>query len=175
MQPDPHTPSCNSRDAHAYHEEAHAETVLLEQQLCFTVYAVSREITKLYQPLLKALNLTYTQYITMLVLWELRETTMKALGERLLLDSGTLTPLLKKLETQGLVTRRRDRRDERSLQVVVTEAGLALQEKARHIPECLLQMVGGTPEAADDLRLRLSAALDILRNREPIINNVNDV
>ena len=110
------------------------DALKLSKQLCFPLYACSREMIKLYKPWLDELGLTYTQYITMMVLWEHHATTVKALGQELYLDSGTLTPLLKKLEEKGLVTRRRSERDERNLIVTITEAGEALKDRALHIP-----------------------------------------
>ena len=115
----------------------------LDNQLCFAVYACSREITKLYYPHLKELGLTYTQYITMLVLWEHPTISAKDLGSALYLDSGTLTPLLKKLEHMGLIQRRRSTEDERSLLVSLTQKGQDLKEAAREIPSkvaCGIQM-----------------------------------
>ena len=110
------------------------DVLKLEKQVCFPLYACARETIKLYKPFLDELNLTYTQYITLLVLWEQEQVTVKELGSRLYLDSGTLTPLLKKLEEKGLVTRRRSTADERNLIVRITDQGLALREKALHIP-----------------------------------------
>ena len=104
------------------------------RQLCFPLYACSREMIKLYKPWLDKLELTYTQYITMLVLWEHKAMTVKALGQELYLDSGTLTPLLKKLEEKGLVTRRRSEQDERNLIVTLTDRGEAMRDDALHIP-----------------------------------------
>lgn len=115
-------------------DERIKETMKLKNHLCFPLYACSRETIKLYKPLLDELNLTYTQYITMLVLWERKQVTVKELGIALYLDSGTLTPLLKKLEEKGLVNRRRSALDERNLLVSLTPAGAAMQEQAAHIP-----------------------------------------
>lgn len=106
----------------------------LENQVCFPLYACARETIKLYKPFLDKLDLTYTQYITMLVLWECRQMTVKELGLRLYLDSGTLTPLLKKLEEKGLVTRRRSTADERNLIVSITDKGAELRQQAVDIP-----------------------------------------
>lgn len=106
----------------------------LENQLCFPLYAVSKEIVKKYKPYLDELDLTYTQYITMMVMWEHAEISVKELGEYLYLDSGTLTPVLKKLEQKGLVTRARAKEDERVLLVTVTPEGEALKEKASGVP-----------------------------------------
>ena len=109
--------------------------LLLQNQLCFPLYAVSKEVVRLYKPFLDEIGLTYTQYIAMLVLWEKQALTVKELGEHLYLDSGTLTPLLKKMEVQGLVNRQRNAADERSVIVSLTEGGRALREKALSIPE----------------------------------------
>nr|WP_063824407.1 MarR family transcriptional regulator [Paenibacillus daejeonensis] len=115
------------------------------------MYACSREITKLYQPLLKALNLTYTQYLTMLVLWETDGIPVKELGARLYLDSGTLTPLLKKLEAAGLVTRTRDRADERSVLIGLTPNGAALRQQGACVPEQALQQSTLPPDKLQQL------------------------
>lgn len=115
-------------------ESGRYETLRLEKQLCFPLYAASREVIRRYRPHLDALGLTYTQYITMMVLWEEREISVKLLGQRLYLDSGTLTPLLKSLEAKGCVTRSRSEADERVVLVRLTDEGLALQEKALAVP-----------------------------------------
>lgn len=110
------------------------EVLKLENQICFPLYACSKEIVKRYTPFLDEIDLTYTQYITMMVLWEHREMNVKELGRYLYLDSGTLTPVLKKLEQKGYVTRKRDTKDERVLNVAVTEAGMLVREKAVEVP-----------------------------------------
>ena len=110
------------------------DSLKIENQLCFPLYAASREMIKQYKPFLDAIELTYTQYIAMLILWEKRSVNVKELGCRLFLDSGTLTPLLKKLEAKGLVTRRRSSRDERNLIVEITDEGKALKDRALAIP-----------------------------------------
>jgi len=110
------------------------EVLKLENQICFPLYACSKEIVKKYTPFLEEIDLTYTQYITMMVLWEHNEMNVKELGKYLYLDSGTLTPVLKKLEQKGYVTRKRDTRDERVLNVAVTEIGMQLREKAVDVP-----------------------------------------
>ena len=107
----------------------------LENQLCFPLYACSKEVVRRYTPLLNELGLTYTQYITMMVLWEREHVTVKELGEALYLDSGTLTPLLKKLESKGYIERHRCEDDERSLMVSLTEEGRQLREKALEVPQ----------------------------------------
>lgn len=114
--------------------EQNFDGLKLEKQVCFPLYACARETIKLYKPFLDKLDLTYTQYITMLVLWEKKQLTVKELGTRLYLDSGTLTPLLKKLEEKGLVDRRRSTADERNLIVSLTEQGAALRDEAVDIP-----------------------------------------
>lgn len=113
----------------------------LENQLCFPLYACARETIKMYTPYLDELGLTYTQYITMIVLWEKKSINVKCLGEILYLDSGTLTPLLKKLECKGLVNRRRSETDERNLIISITEEGELLKERAIIIPETLAKCV----------------------------------
>lgn len=107
----------------------------LENQLCFPLYAASREVIRLYKTALNALDLTYTQYITMMVLWESGAVSSKRLGDILYLDSGTLTPMLKTMERKGLIMRRRDKEDERKLLVSLTERGEALKDAALSVPE----------------------------------------
>lgn len=131
----------------------------LENQLCFPLYAVSRLVTKAYQPLLQALELTYPQYLVLLLLWEHGELSVKALGERLLLDSGTLTPLLKRLEQRGLVSRRRDVRDERSVLIGLLPAGEALRGQAACIPEALAAKMQLSAEEFTTLRRQLNHLL----------------
>ncbi len=116
-------------------EEKKYEELKLSNQICFPLYACSREIIKMYKPYLDRLDLTYTQYIAMIVLWERRQVNVKELGECLYLDSGTLTPLLKKMEQKGLVTRARSEKDERNLIVRVTAKGLKMRDEAVSIPE----------------------------------------
>ncbi|NIK78218.1 DNA-binding MarR family transcriptional regulator [Paenibacillus castaneae] len=124
------------------------DTLKLDNQICFAFYACSREMTKLYRPMLDEIDLTYTQYVTMLALWEQDYVTVTALGKKLYLDSGTLTPLLKKLEAAGHITRTRDRKDERSVIVELTEQGKALREKALSIPAQIACKIDGKPEEA---------------------------
>jgi DNA-binding MarR family transcriptional regulator len=120
----------------------------LDEQLCFATYAASRAFTRAYAPLLAELGLTYPQYIAMLVLWEKDDLSVSELGERLMLDSGTLTPLLKRLEQAGVVTRHRDTEDERVVRVRLTSAGKKLEEKAHAIPTALACRAGfGTSKA----------------------------
>lgn len=119
----------------------------LKNQLCFPLYATSREVIKLYKPYLDSLDLTYTQYIAMTLLWEFDTLTVKEMGDYLFLDSGTLTPLLKKLEAKGLVTRTRSTKDERNLNVTITETGRALREKAL---DCPLRMEHESPLTVEE-------------------------
>ena len=111
------------------------EQLKLENQLCFPLYAAAKEVVRKYKPFLDELDLTYTQYITMMVLWENESMNVKELGSKLYLDSGTLTPLLKKLESKGYITRCRCKEDERNLIIQITKKGDALKEKAVHIPK----------------------------------------
>ena len=128
------------------------DPLALDNQLCFPLYAASHAIVKSYGPHLAALDLTYTQYIAMMVLWEERTVSVGHLGERLRLDSGTLTPLLKKLEAKELVTRRRSQEDERRLDVTVTEKGMALRERAKGVPECVASCINLTPQEIVEIR-----------------------
>ena len=123
----------------------------LEGQLCFPLYVASKEIIRKYKPYLEDLDLTYTQYIAMMVLWEKGQVNVKELGASLFLDSGTLTPLLKKLEGKGYITRNRSKLDERNLDVVITEEGEALKEKASKIPYAIAKQVHLSPEEAGQL------------------------
>jgi len=110
------------------------ETMKLANQLCFPLYAAARNVTGLYTPWLKPLGLTYTQYIVFLVLWEKDGISVSEIGEKLMLDNGTLSPLLKKMEKAGYIQRRRCREDDRVVEITLTQEGRALQEKAREIP-----------------------------------------
>ncbi len=114
------------------------ELLKIENQFCFAAYAVSRAVMQAYEPLLADLDLTYPQYLAMLVLWERDDITLKDLGDKLRLDSGTLTPLLKRLEGKGLLTRSRSKTDERALEIVLTAAGKRLRQKALKVPENLV-------------------------------------
>lgn len=137
------------------------EVLKLSNQLCFPLYACSKEIVKKYRPFLTEINLTYTQYLTMLVMWEEEEINVKELGERLYLDSGTLTPVLKKLEQKSFVKRTRDKEDERVLKVSLTKAGRRLKEKALEVPKKMSSCLRFSKEEA----LFLSTTLDkILRD-----------
>lgn len=131
--------------------EKNYDALKLENQLCFPLYACARETIKLYKPYLDELDLTYTQYIAMMVLWEKKSVTVKELGEALYLDSGTLTPLLKKMELKGLLSRRRSEQDERSLIVRLTEKGEALRERAIEVPYGMASCVRLEPDEAREL------------------------
>jgi DNA-binding MarR family transcriptional regulator len=120
------------------------QALLLDNQLCFALYSASLAMTKVYKPLLDPLGLTYPQYLAMLVLWERDSLTVSELGERLSLDSGTLTPLLKRLEAAGLVQRARSSEDERRVLVSATAAGRKLRARALKVPACLLRATGCT-------------------------------
>ncbi len=124
------------------------EALRLDNQFCFPLYACARAVTRRYKPHLDRIGLTYTQYITMLVLWEQRQATSKVLGERLYLDSGTLTPVLKKLEEKGLVRRARDAHDERNLMVTLTKRGEALRSTAADIPDRMADCLPLAPDEA---------------------------
>lgn len=126
----------------------------LENQLCFPLYVCSRQVVKKYRPHLDELGMTYTQYITMMVIWEEGEVSVKALGERLFLDSGTLTPVLKSLEAKGYVRRRRSSEDERVLLAELTDEGRALKERAASVPVKIAGCMELEPaEAAELYRL----------------------
>lgn len=112
--------------------------LLLDNQLCFALYSTSLAMTKLYKPLLDALGLTYPQYLVMLALWEQDDVSVSALGERLFLDSGTLTPLLKRMEAAQLLTRTRSKEDERRVQISLTESGRQLKAQAASVPACMV-------------------------------------
>lgn len=136
------------------------DALKLENQLCFPLYVCAKETIRLYKPFLDELNLTYTQYLTMLVLWEHQSASVKELGEHLFLDSGTLTPLLKKLEARGLIDRCRCRQDERSLIVSLTEEGRALRERAVSVPEKMAECVNLPPDETLTLYRLLYKLLD---------------
>ncbi len=139
--------------------DAPLDLLKLESQLCFPFYAVSRQLTKAYQPHLQVLGLTYPQYLVFLLLWEHEELTVKDLGERLLLDSGTLTPLLKRMEQRQWLSRRRDPRDERSVIIGLLPAGLALRGPASQIPAQLLDKLGMSLDEFLALRTQLTQLL----------------
>lgn len=133
--------------------------IRLENQLCFPLYVCSKEIVRRYKPYLDELNLTYTQYIAMMVLWEEREVTVTELGKQLFLDSGTLTPLLKKLEQKGFVTRKRMESDERNVCISITDKGDRLKEEAVKIPEKMSCCISLNPEEVKTLYTILQKVL----------------
>ncbi|MGG7076807.1 MarR family winged helix-turn-helix transcriptional regulator [Clostridium sardiniense] len=137
--------------------------IKLDNQICFSLYAASREIIKLYKPVLDKYNLTYTQYITMLVLWEEEKSTVKGIGKRLHLDSGTLTPLLKKLESMGLITRYRDSKDDRVVIAELTKEGRELKEEIIDVPEQVFCKVNMSIEKASELKANLDELLNVLK------------
>ena len=142
--------------------EPNNSTPRLNRQVCFAMYSASRAATAVYRPLLEELGLTYPQYLVMLVLWEDQPRSVRDLGEELGLDSGTLSPLLKRLETMGLVERRRSVEDERRVEIFLTDAGAALSARASGLPQQLADAAGLAPAALDPRRApreRLAAAL----------------
>ncbi|MDX8290873.1 MarR family transcriptional regulator [Metabacillus indicus] len=148
---------------------ASENSLSLEQQLCFSIYACSREMTKLYRPILQELGLTYPQYLVMLVLWEQEEISVKALGKELFLDSGTLTPLLKRLEEAGFVQRNRSKKDERKVNICLTERGRNLQTEAYRVPEYMLSASGLNQEDFERLNLEFR---NLLKKLTSINTNV---
>jgi DNA-binding MarR family transcriptional regulator len=134
----------------------------LENFLCFAIYSAANAVTRAYQPRLAALGLTYPQYLVMVVLWEKENQTVSAIGEKLSLDSGTLTPLLKRLEGAGLITRRRDTVDERQVIIALTNKGRAMKEMAEAVPVAIGQAFGCTMEEAKGMRSELITMRDNL-------------
>ncbi|MBI5276357.1 MAG: MarR family transcriptional regulator [Burkholderiales bacterium] len=134
--------------------------LLLDNQLCFALYSTSLAVTKLYKPLLEELGLTYPQYLAMLVLWETDGVSVSELGQRLSLDSGTLTPLLKRLEAAGLVSRLRAVDDERRVQVTLTPAGRKLKARAAKVPGCLMAAFQCTPSEVSQLTRQIRSLRD---------------
>lgn len=139
----------------------------LENQVCFPLYACSKELINQYGPLLKRLGLTYTQYIVMMVLWEKESVSSRELAESLHLDYGTLTPVLKRLENAEYVTRQRDPRDERLLIIALTDKGAAVKDEAIEIPPCIGRCMGLDEE---EFKMLYKLAYKALRNMEGIIN-----
>ncbi|MEK4475436.1 MarR family transcriptional regulator [Paenibacillus sp. FSL R7-0048] len=138
--------------------------LLIENQLCFTIYACSREITKLYQPYLEKIGLTYSQYLVMLVLWERQQCTVKEIGEALFLDSGTLTPLLKRLQAAGLIIRERSMQDERKVLISLTKQGWALQSDAVCIPGKMME----------ETTLTNNESIELLDQFKDLLNRVHE-
>jgi MarR family transcriptional regulator, organic hydroperoxide resistance regulator len=147
--------------------KADTDPFKLDRQLCFAVYAAAHALTRFYKPRLDALGLTYPQYLVMMVLWEEDGLSVKAIGERLFLDSGTLTPLLKRMETTGYVTRRRDVADERVVRIALTDEGRALKARAASVPLAISAAMGLEGDAARAMRTeinRLRERLDAAAN-----------
>ncbi|SFC27059.1 transcriptional regulator, MarR family [Bacillus sp. OV322] len=138
------------------------EQLKLENQLCFLLYASSREMTKQYKPLLEELDVTYPQYLALLLLWDQEKLTVKKMGELLYLDSGTLTPMLKRMEQNGLLQRKRSPKDERSVIVGITEKGMQLKHKAASIPGRIFELSGNSEEEYTSLKASLFNLLNIL-------------
>jgi DNA-binding MarR family transcriptional regulator len=124
----------------------------LDSFLCFAIYSVNHAFNRVYKPLLDRLKLTYLQYLAMAVLWEHDDQTVGSLGEKLFLESSTLTPMLKRLEALKYISRIRDRDDERQVRVRLTKTGLALREKAQEIPACIIEATGLKPEGVAKLK-----------------------
>ncbi|HVH11754.1 MAG TPA: MarR family transcriptional regulator [Longimicrobium sp.] len=143
------------------------ESLRLERQLCFALYSAANLTTRLYRPLLEPLGITYPQYLALLALWDRAPRSVGELGNALGLDSGTLTPLLKRLEAGGLVTRTRDARDERRVLVGLTPAGVALRERAAAVPETLRCAISLAPDEAEALRDALWRYVRTLRTGTP--------
>ena len=131
----------------------------LENQVCFPLYAFSREVTQLYKPLLDELGLTYPQYLVMLILWEEKEQTVNQIGEKLYLDSGTLTPLLKRMEQKGIINRKRSTADERVVVVSTTDLGAGMMDRATCIPDQLIAALGLSIDELSQLKTIINKAL----------------
>ena len=142
------------------------EAMKLANQLCFPLYAAARNVTGLYTPWLKPLGLTYTQYIVFLVLWEKDGISVSEIGEQLMLDNGTLSPLLKKMEQAGYIERRRSREDDRVVEITLTEEGRALQEKAKDVPSRVAGCIDLPPEKAQTLYVLLYELLDNRKDKQ---------
>lgn len=142
------------------------DALLLDNQLCFPLYVCSKEVIRRYTPILDKVGLTYTQYISMMVLWEKERVTAKELGDRLYLDSGTLTPLLKKLEAKGLINRNRSSVDERSLVVSLTDAGRELKERVKDVPEYMVSQSNLDEEELTTLHRILHKVLDGIKSNK---------
>lgn len=140
------------------------EALKLKNQLCFPLYAASREVIKQYRPYLDAMNLTYTQYIAMMVFWEEQKINVKALGKKLFLDSGTLTPVLKSLEAKGLIRRFRCAEDERVLIAELTEQGVKLREQAKSVPQ----------KAAGCMKLSQQETMELYRLLYRILDTIQE-
>lgn len=136
-----------------------SEILKLENQICFPLYAIAKEITGLYRPFLDELDITYPQYLVMMVLWENDGLPVTHIGEKLLLDSGTLTPLLKRLEGKGFISRKRKKEDERVVQVFLTEAGKTLKDKACGVPDKIMEKINVQAEDLIELKNSINKIL----------------
>lgn len=145
--------------------ESAPDLLALDNQFCFSLYSASLAMTKAYKPLLEKIGLTYPQYLVMLVLWQSDGILVKEIGELLFLDSGTLTPLLKRMESAGLVLRQRDSQDERQVRITLTTAGAALKDAAKEIPVQLMCASGQTGSTLMQLRSQLSRIRDDLNKQ----------
>lgn len=141
------------------------KTPKLENQICFPLYVIAKEITGLYRPFLDELDITYPQYLVMMVLWEGDGLTVTHIGEKLFLDSGTLTPLLKRLEAKGFIIRKRKKEDERVVEVFLDEAGQLLQKKACEIPGKIQERLGIQPEELLHLKDTVLKILNKIENK----------
>lgn len=139
------------------------ESLKLDQQVCFPLYALSREIIQRYHPFLHSLDITYPQYLVLLVLWENKKQTVNQLGEKLLLDSGTLTPLLKRLEQKGFVNRTRSSVDERVVEISLTKIGAAMEKEVGFIPGKLVAALGITTEELKQLQFIVNKILNKIK------------
>ena len=140
-----------------------SESLKLDQQICFPLYVLSKEITGLYRPILQELDLTYPQYLVMMVLWEQEGLTVSAIGEKLFLDSGTLTPVLKRRESKGLINRIRNKRDERMVLLFLTEQGKDLRQQACCIPQKLLSQINIKIEDLENFKETLTHLINNLK------------
>ena len=138
------------------------KTPKLENQICFPLYVIAKEITGLYRPFLDELGITYPQYLVMMILWDGDGLTVSHIGDKLFLDSGTLTPLLKRLESKGFITRKRKKEDERVVEVFLDEAGRQLQQKACEIPGKIQEKLGIQPE-------------ELLKHKDTILKILNKI
>lgn len=140
------------------------EMVCLDKQVCFSVYALSRQINQRYRPILDELDITYPQYLVLLILWEHQKHSVNQLGERLYLDSGTLTPMLKRLEQKGLIKRTRSTADERVVEISLTKDGKQLREPACAVPQKFLASLNISPEELVQLHHTINKILDLTKN-----------
>lgn len=140
-----------------------SDSLLLDQQICFPLYVLSKEITGLYRPLLEELKLTYPQYLVMIVLWEDDGLGVCDIGKKLFLDSGTLTPLLKRLESKGFINRQRNPEDERVVQLFLTHSGRELKQKACSVPAQLLDKINMKIEELQDLKISINKIVNNIK------------